>query len=283
MIRRSTLPRRIADSLFKITSAVSSSLGLLIMIIIVSTILYYGASMLSIEFLTSPSKSYGEAGAGIANAILGTLLITFGAALIALPPAMAAGIYLAEYGRDSKLASILRFTGNVLMGIPSVVVGIFVYALVVVSFGRFSGFAGSVALAFLMFPVVMRTTEDMLRMVNDSLRESVLALGETRSRGTPKVIFRAARGGILTGVLLALARVSGETAPLLFTALFADSWPTSYFSGPTASLPVLITDYTMNSPFEAMHRAGWGAAFVIAAIILAVNLVSRYYAEKEKQ
>lgn len=118
--------------------------------------------------------------------------------------------------------------------------------------------------------------------MNDSLRESVLALGETRSRGTLKVIFRAARGGILTGVLLALARVSGETAPLLFTALFADSWPTSYFSGPTASLPVLITDYTMNSPFEAMHRAGWGAAFVIAAIILAVNLVSRHYAEKEK-
>lgn len=283
MIRRSTLPRRIADSLFKITSAVSSSLGLLIMIIIVSTILYYGASMLSWEFLTSPSKPYGETGAGIANAILGTCLITLGAAIIALPPAMAAGIYLAEYGRDSKLASILRFTGNVLMGVPSVVVGIFVYALVVVTFGRFSGFAGSVALAFLMFPVVMRTTEDMLRMVNDSLRESVLALGETRSRGTLKVIFRAARGGILTGVLLALARVSGETAPLLFTALFADSWPTSYFSGPTASLPVLITDYTMNSPFEAMHRAGWGAAFVIAALVLAVNLISRHYAEKEKK
>lgn len=283
MIRRSTLPRRIADSIFKITSAVSSSLGLFIMIVIVSTILYYGASMLSWEFLTSPSKPYGETGAGIANAILGTLLITFGAALIALPPALAAGIYLAEYGRDSKLASILRFTGNVLMGVPSVVVGIFVYALVVVTFGRFSGFAGSIALAFLMFPVVMRTTEDMLRMVNDSLRESVLALGETRSRGTLKVIFRAARGGILTGVLLALARVSGETAPLLFTALFADSWPTSYFSGPTASLPVLITDYTMNSPFEAMHRAGWGAAFVIAALVLAVNLISRHYAEKEKK
>lgn len=141
--------------------------------------------------------------------------------------------------------------------------------------GRFSGFAGAVALAIIMFPVIMRTTEDMLVMVPDALRESALALGMSRARTTLCIICRAAKNGLLTGILLSLARVSGETAPLLFTAMFADAWPTGFFSDPTANMPVLITEYATNSPFEEMHAAGWGAAFVIALAVLAVNVFTR--------
>ena len=153
--------------------------------------------------------------------------------------------------------------------------GLFVYALLVVPTGNFSGLAGTVALAIIMFPVVLRTTEDMLLMVPDTLRESALALGMSRMRATLCIVARSARNGLATGILLSLARVSGETAPLLFTALFADTWPEDFFTGPTASAPVLITEYTTNSPFESMHAMGWGAALVMAAFILIINIATR--------
>lgn len=245
-------------------------------------VLEQGFSSLSWEFLTSPSRPYDEPGAGIANALLGTLLITAGAALLAIPPALAAGIYLAEFGKGNRLADALRFCANVLMGLPSILVGLFVYVLIVIPTGNFSGFAGTVALAIIMFPVIMRTTEDMMAMAPDTLRESALALGMTRMRTTLSIICRASKNGLATGILLSLARVSGETAPLLFTVLFADAWPDHYFSEPTASMPVLISEYTMNSPFESMHQAGWGAALLIAVAILFINLATRLFFHEQR-
>ncbi|MEG1980741.1 MAG: phosphate ABC transporter permease PstA, partial [Victivallaceae bacterium] len=214
--------------------------------------------------------------------ILGTIIITFGAAVMAVPGALCAGIFLAEFKDHPKFSAFLRFSANVMMGMPSVLVGLFVYMILVVPSGRFSGFAASVALAILMFPVVMRTTEDMIAMVPDALRESALALGMSRSRATICIVCKSAKNGLLTGILLSLSRVSGETAPLLFTAMYSNSWPEGYFSEPTANLPVLITEYSTNSPFEAMHQMGWGAALVVTLLVLAINLCSRIFFREKK-
>lgn len=267
--------RKAKDVAMRGFSAFATFLALALMAWILWTIVKEGASAISFELLTNASKPYGEVGGGIANALVGTFVITLGAAVLAIPPAIAAGIWLAEFGRDGRIASAARFTINVMMGVPSVIVGLFVYGILVATTGHFSGFAGSVALAILMFPVVVRTTEDQLATVADTLRESGLALGATRARVTLGIICRAAKSGMLTGILLAIARVSGETAPLLFTALFADAWPTDYFTGPTASAPVLITNYTMDSPFDEMHRIGWSAALIVAFAILALNITVR--------
>ena len=191
-----------------------------------------------------------------------------------MPPAICAGIWLAEFGKQSRLADALRFSANVMMGMPSIVVGLFVYMILVAPMGASSGLAGSVSLAILMFPVVMRTTEDMLMMVPDTLRESGLALGLTRCRVTLQIICKAARNGMVTGVLLSVARVSGETAPLLFTAQFAQTWPNAFFNGPTASIPVLINNYGMSN-FEDLQTAGWGASLVIAVLVLSINIIAR--------
>lgn len=252
------------------------------MIWIFGTIFSYGVGAISIDFLIHSSKPYGVPDGGIGNALLGTLMITFGAACLALPAALLAGVYLAEYREDRYLTNILRFLANVMMGMPSIITGLFVYVVFVTTMGYFSGFAGSVALALLMFPVVMRTTEDMLAMVPASLREAALALGMNRWRTTFYIVCRSARKGLMTGVLLSLSRVSGETAPLLFTALFADAWPTSYWDGPTANAPVLITEYTTNSPFAEMHQAGWGAALIITLLVLIFNLVARLCFKEKK-
>lgn len=234
----------------------------------------YGAEAVTPEFLMNCSKPFGLPDNGIANAVAGTLLITFVAAAITIPLGIAAGIYLSEFGKHSRMAGILRFCANVMMGMPSVIVGLFVYVAFVVPSGHFSGFAGSLALGIIMFPVVMRTTEDMLAMVPYTLRESALALGMTRARTTLSVVCRAAKNGLVTGVLLSIARVSGETAPLLFTALFMDDWPENFFSAPTANMPVLITQYA-DSPFPEMQTAAWGAAFVVTFLVLALNIFTR--------
>lgn len=275
LVPRPLFWRKVQDRLVEWLSWAALAIALGAMVWILITIVTNGLQAMSWEFLSHSSKPYGVSHAGIANALLGTLYITLVASVIAVPLALAAGIGLSEYGHKSKFASWLRFCANVLMGVPSVIVGLFIYVVLVVPMGGFSGLAGAIALSILMFPVVMRTTEDMLRMVPDTLRESGLALGLSRTRVTLSVVCRSARNGLLTGILLSVARVSGETAPLLFTVLFADSWPTKFFSGPTANLPVLITEYTNNSPFEEMHRAGWGAAFVITFLVLMINLIVR--------
>ncbi|MGN0836257.1 MAG: phosphate ABC transporter permease PstA [Akkermansia sp.] len=280
--RRPLFFRRLGDRILAAFSYFSILIAVGGMGWILYTVLLNGAHALSPDILSSASKPYGEPGGGIANALLGTLLITAGATILAVPPALAAGIYLAEYGKGNRLADGLRFCANVLMGLPSIIVGLFVYVLIVVPTGNFSGFAGTVALAIIMFPVIMRTTEDMMAMVPDTLRESALALGMTRMRTTLCIIARAAKNGLATGVLLSLARVSGETAPLLFTALFADTWPSGFFTEPTANIPVLITEYTTNSPFESMHALGWGAALVISVTILCINIATRCIFHEQK-
>lgn len=275
MKKRSAIFRKAGNQLLNLAAVLSIALALGGMGWILATVFSHGWSALSLDFLTAVSKPYGEPGSGVANALLGTLLMTMGATVLAVPPALAGGIYLAEFGKGSKVADTLRFCANVMMGLPSILVGLFVYALLVVPTGNFSGLAGTVALAIIMYPVVLRTTEDMLLMVPDTLRESALALGMSRMRATLCIVARSARNGLATGILLSLARVSGETAPLLFTALFADTWPEDFFTGPTASAPVLITEYTTNSPFESMHAMGWGAALVMASFILVINIATR--------
>ncbi|MGN0832583.1 MAG: phosphate ABC transporter permease PstA [Kiritimatiellia bacterium] len=275
MKRRNAGPRKACDIAIRAFALAATALALALMGWIALTIVREGSGALSWEVLTSVSRPFGEGSGGIANALLGTVAITAGAGALAIPLAVAAGIGLAEFGGDGRFASVCRFAINLMMGLPSVIAGLFVYGAVVVTTGHFSGFAGSMALALLMFAVVERTTEDQLALIPVSLRESALALGISRTRVTLQVVCRAAKGGMLTGILLAVARVSGETAPLLFTALFADSWPTNYFGGPTPSAPVLIANYTLDSPFESMQRIGWGAALAMAAVILSINIIVR--------
>lgn len=263
-------------------SAFGIVIAAVFLIWILWTILRNGAESLSVEFLTQPTKPYGVPGGGMLNAILGTALITLVATLLAVPAGMLGGVCLSEFARSSRFGNAVRFSANVMMGMPSIIVGLFIYTLIVMTTGRFSGFAGSVALAIIMFPVILRTTEDMLCMVPNALRESALAIGAPRWRITLAVVFRSAKSGLMTGVLLAVARVAGETAPLLFTALTSDAWPTGFFTQPTANLTVTMTEYATNSPFETMHIRAWGAALIITAAVLALNILCRTIFREKK-
>ena len=263
-------------------SAFGTVIAAVFLIWILWTILRNGAESLSVEFLTQPTKPYGVPGGGMLNAILGTALITLVATLLAVPAGMLGGVCLSEFARSSRFGNAVRFSANVMMGMPSIIVGLFIYTLIVMTTGRFSGFAGSVALAIIMFPVILRTTEDMLCMVPNALRESALAIGAPRWRITLAVVFRSAKSGLMTGVLLAVARVAGETAPLLFTALTSDAWPTGFFTQPTANLTVTMTEYATNSPFETMHIRAWGAALIITAAVLALNILCRTIFREKK-
>ncbi len=263
-------------------SAFGTVIAAVFLIWILWTILRNGAESLSVEFLTQPTKPYGVPGGGMLNAILGTALITLVATLLAVPAGMLGGVCLSEFARSSKFGNAVRFSANVMMGMPSIIVGLFIYTLIVMTTGKFSGFAGSVALAIIMFPVILRTTEDMLCMVPNALRESALAIGAPRWRITLAVVFRSAKSGLMTGVLLAVARVAGETAPLLFTALTSDAWPTGFFTQPTANLTVTMTEYATNSPFETMHIRAWGAALIITVAVLALNILCRTIFREKK-
>lgn len=263
-------------------SAFGTVIAAVFLIWILWTILRNGAESLSVEFLSQPTKPYGVPGGGMLNAILGTALITLAATLLAVPAGMLGGVCLSEFARSSRFGNAVRFSANVMMGMPSIIVGLFIYTLIVMTTGRFSGFAGSVALAIIMFPVILRTTEDMLCMVPNALRESALAIGAPRWRITLAVVFRSAKSGLMTGVLLAVARVAGETAPLLFTALTSDAWPTGFFTQPTANLTVTMTEYATNSPFQTMHIRAWGAALIITAAVLALNILCRTIFREKK-
>ena len=278
----SLLWRKIKNHILTFWSVLAISFAISIMLWVIWVVIDYGKDALTPALFINCSAPYGSITYGIGNAILGTLLITIGAAIIAVPPALLAGIFLAEYKEYRKIGNAIRFASNILMGMPSILVGLFVYMLIVVPTGKFSGVAGSIALAILMFPVIVQTTENMLAMVPNTLRESALALGMTRMRATLYIVCRSAKNSLLTGILLSLSRVSGETAPLLFTAMFADSFPTNYFTQPTASLPVLITEYATNSPFEVMHKIGWSAALVVMTMVLLVNISVRIFFREKK-
>jgi len=270
---RSVAARRLVDLTMRLVAGSAAAAGILALAWILATVVSRGASAFSPEFFTHLPTPPGVVGGGLANAMLGTLLITGLAALGAIPIGLMAGVYLAEFGRDSRFAAAVRMATNILMGVPSIISGVFVYTLLVATTGHFSGFAGSVALALIMLPVIVRTTEDMLLLVPGALREAGLALGTPRWRVTRDIVLRSARKGLLTGVLLAVARVSGETAPLLFTSLNSPYWP-ERLSQPTANLTVTIYSYAM-SPFRDWQAQAWGAAMLITLGVLAASLCAR--------
>jgi phosphate transport system permease protein len=235
-------------------------------------LIYRGASSLNLDFFTQTPKPVGEAGGGMANAIAGSgILLTIGS-LIGIPIGIAGGIFLAEFGRGTKLANAVRFTADVLNGVPSIVMGIAIYSLVVIPQGHFSAFSGGVALGVMMIPTVCRTTEEMLLMVPNSVREASLALGVPYWRSVLSITVRTASPGIITGCMLAFARVAGETAPLIFTAFGNVDW-SARLNEPIAALPLQIYVYAL-SPYDEWHRLAWaGALVLIVLIVLAVSLV----------
>jgi phosphate transport system permease protein len=231
-----------------------------------------GFSSLSWDFFTKMPKPVGESGGGMANAIAGTLILIGIASLLAIPVGLISGVYLSEYPR-SGLASAVRFTADVLNGIPSIVIGIFAYGLAVLPVKHFSALAGGVALGFMMIPIITRTTEELLKLVPSTLREGALALGATRSRAVFTVMLPAALPGIMTGILVSLARVAGETAPLLFTSFSNRFWSTS-LTQPIASLTVQIYTYAV-SPYDDWHRQAWAGALVLVAVVFLFSALSR--------
>ena len=248
---------------------------------ILGVVLARGAGALSWSFLTNLPTPPSVPDGGMANAIYGTVVMTALATGLGVPLGLFAGVFLAEFGKGSRFAACVRFMNNVLMGTPSIIVGIFVYTVIVIPTGTFSGYAGSVALAIIVLPVVARASEDMLSLVPNSLRESALALGAPHWKVTLNVVFRAAKVGLLTGTLLAVARVSGETAPLLFTALNSPYWPGS-LAAPTANLTVTIFNYAM-SPFVDWQQMAWGASFLITAGVLLLTVFARLTLQRRKK
>jgi phosphate transport system permease protein len=279
--RRPATGRKIGDALVRSLATAASLLGIFFLGWILLEVGQRGIAALDWDFFTRLPAPPGAAGGGLANAIVGTLLMTALATVIGVPIGIMAGVFLAEVGKGTRLAAGVRFMVNVMMGIPSIIVGLFVHAIVVLPQGHFSGLAGAAALAMIMLPVVARTTDDMLTLVPNELRESALALGLSRWRVTLAVVFRAARSGMVTGVLLAVARVSGETAPLLFTALNSVYWPGGV-NEPTGNLTVTIFNYAM-SPYPDWQQAAWGASLLIMAAVLVVTVLARAMTREKKR
>ena len=235
-------------------------------------LLYKGLDAISWSMFVESTPAPGSAG-GLANAMWGSLLLVGVSALVSTPVGILAGIYLSEYGASSRFGSVTRFVTDIMLSAPSIVIGLFVYALVVAPMGYFSGWAGSIALALIALPVVVRTTENMLRLVPAPLREAATALGAPKWRVSVSVVLRASSSGVVTGILLAIARVSGETAPLLFTAL-SNQFMSSDMSQPIASLPVVIYQFAM-SPYEDWVSLAWGGALMVTFTVLLINIVAR--------
>jgi phosphate transport system permease protein len=250
----------------------AAAFGLFWLIAILWTLIYNGVSGINLALFTEMTPPPGSAG-GLLNAIFGSLVLTIGGTLIGTPIGMMAGTYLAEYGKTNGLAQTVRFINDILLSAPSIVIGLFVYIIVVAQMGHFSAWAGIVALAMIGLPVVVRTTEDMLNLVPSGLREAAAALGAPMWKVITLISYRAARNGILTGVLLAVARMSGETAPLLFTALNNQFWSVD-MNAPMASLPATIYQFAV-SPYEDWQQLAWSGALMITVTILILNIVAR--------
>lgn len=265
--------RRMRNRFAMILSCSAAVIGLAWLVAILGDLVWRGAAGLSLQLFTQMTPPPGGSTGGILNALLGSAILTGIGTLIGTPIGILAGTYLAEYGRGTKLASVVRFINDVLLSAPSIVIGLFVYEIVVTRMGHFSAWAGAIALALLVLPVVVRTTEDMLNLVPNQLREAASALGSPRWIMIGKVVYRAARAGMITGVLLAVARISGETAPLLFTALNNQFWSTN-LNQPMANLPVMIYQFAL-SPYKYWQQLAWSAALVITAAILLLNIVAR--------
>jgi phosphate transport system permease protein len=264
--------RQIKSTIALTLCVAATGLGLIFLIWILWTTLINGLSALSPKLITEMTPPPGEDG-GLANAFMGSLMMVVLAVIIGTPVGVLAGTYLAEFSRGKKIGDVIRFVNDILLSAPSIIIGLFVYELVVRQTGHFSGYAGGIALAFIFLPVVVRTTDEMLRLVPDVMREAALSLGIPRWKVTVAVLYRAASAGILTGILLAVARISGETAPLLFTALNNQYWSTD-MSEPMANIPVVIFQYAM-SPYDEWHVLAWAGAFVMTAIVLLLSVGSR--------
>jgi phosphate transport system permease protein len=249
--------------------------GMMALMWILATLFLKGSAGVSPQVFTQMTPPPGSSG-GLLNAMFGSLVQTLIATLIGTPVGILAGTYMAEYGRNTKLTSLVRFINDVLLSAPSIVIGLFVYEIMVRPMGHFSAWAGCVALSILVLPVVVRTTEDMLLLVPDSLREAASALGAPRWLVIQKVCYRAARAGLITGTLLAIARISGETAPLLFTSLNNQFWSTN-MNAPMANLPVVIFQFAL-SPYEDWQRLAWTGALIITLAVLALNIFARVIA-----
>ena len=265
------------DRLVVVACYVSVALVLLPLGLIIWHLLAHGLSGLSIRFFTHMPAPVGEGGGGMANAIVGTLIVVTAGAIIAVPLGIAAGIYLAEFGRN-RFAGMVRYTTDLLSGVPSIVVGVAAYGLVVLPMGRFSAIAGGVALAILMLPTVIRSTEEMVRLVPQSYRHAALALGAPRWKVTQQVVLPAARAGIVTASMLAVARAAGETAPLLFTALGNRFWSVK-LDQPIATLPVFIYDYA-RAPYDDWNRQAWTGALVLVLVVTLISGVLRVTARR---
>jgi phosphate transport system permease protein len=264
--------RRSKNALMMGLSLAATAFGLGWLAIILFTLLVKGLAGLNIAVFTQMTPPPGAAG-GLLNAIAGSLVMTALAVAIGAPIGLLAGTYMAEYGRYAKLTKVVRFINDILLSAPSIVIGLFVYEVLVEPMGHFSGFAGAVALALLVIPVVVRTTEDMLMLVPGPLREACFALGMPRSMVIMRIAYRAARTGLITGLLLAIARISGETAPLLFTALNNQFWSLD-LRGPMASLPTVIFQFAL-SPYADWQQLAWTGALLITLTVLTMSIVAR--------
>jgi phosphate transport system permease protein len=264
--------RHLVNIIVMTLSMAATAFGLLFLVLVLSTLLIHGIGAISLSLFAQNTPPPGSAG-GLLNAIVGSLMMTAIATAIGTPAGILAGTFLAEYARTSWFGEVVRFVNDILLSAPSIIIGLFVYAVMVVRMGHFSAWAGAVALAIIVVPVVVRTTEDMLRLVPAELREAAVALGAPKWKMIVMVAFRAALQGMLTGVLLAVARISGETAPLLFTALNNQFW-SSDLNAPMANLPVVIFQFAM-SPYADWQTLAWGGALLITAAILLLNITAR--------
>ena len=276
LLARRKLTNRVALTL----SLSAMAFGLFWLAWILWTVLELGISGLSLTLFTEMTPPPGADVGGLANAIAGSLIMVVLATLLGTPIGILAGVYLAEYGRNHWLGSTTRFINDLLLSAPSIVIGLFVYAVVVAQTGKFSAWSGVLALALIVLPVVVRTTENMLQLIPNTLREAAFALGAPKSVVISKVTLRAARAGVLTGVLLAVARIAGETAPLLFTALSNQFWSLN-LNEPMANLPVTIFKFAM-SPFTNWQELAWAGVFLITMGVLALNIIARVFLRAEK-
>jgi phosphate transport system permease protein len=272
--------RRRSNTISVVASYAATAFGLGWLVLILGVLLYEGFSGLSLRVFTETTPPPGADG-GLLNAIVGSLLMTVLAVVIGTPIGILAGTYMAEYGRHERLTNVVRFINDILLSAPSIVVGLFIYEVVVAPMGHFSGMAGAVALAVIVIPVVVRTTEDMLLLVPNPLREAASALGMPRAVVIQRVCYRAAKAGMVTGVLLAIARISGETAPLLFTALNNQFWSTN-LNAPMASLPVVIFQFAL-SPYKDWQELAWTGALIITFTVLALSIIARALASSSRQ
>ena len=272
--------RRVADVVAFAFATAATAFGLIWLTWILWMTMREGAAAITPQLFKEMTPPPGSSG-GLLNAFYGSAVMILLGVIIGTPLGVAAGTYLAEYGRYTRLAAVVSFMNDILLSAPSIVIGLFIYTLVVRPTGHFSGYAGSLALAMILLPIVVRTTEESLRLIPDTMREAGFALGLPRWRVTRQILYKAALSAILTGILLGVARISGETAPLLFTALNNQFWSSS-LNGPLANVPVVIFQYAM-SPYDEWHELAWAGAFVLTTFVLILNILVRVLARKGKQ